>query len=189
MLAVVEERKREVGAMVKEALRNQRGFTLIELLIVGAVITILAAVSVPAIRSFQKSTGLRGEAKQLVADLWQARQRAIASSTPFSLSFDPDGNSYTLYRDDGGGTPANAANGTLDSGEEVIGVKTFEGGYGLYDIDLDPANAVTFAPRGMLQSGTTGGYICLAENGSKYHTVYIRPSGLCRSESGSPASE
>jgi type II secretion system protein H len=169
--------------------RSQEGFTLIELLIVGAVMTILAAASIPAIRSFNESTGIRGEAKQMVADLWQARQRAIASATPYSVVFDPDENSYTVFKDDGAGIDANAANGTLDSGEEVIGVRTLEGSRRLYDVGLDPANAVVFAPRGMLESGTTGGYICLADEDSRYYTIYVRPSGLCKSESGDPDSD
>ncbi len=169
--------------------RRQEGFTLIELLIVGAVMAILAAVSIPAIRSFSESTGMRGEAKQLMADLWQARQRAIATATPYSVAFDPDENSYTVFKDDGAGVDENAANGTLDMGEEVVGSRMLEGGRRLDDIDLDPHNSIVFAPRGMLERGTTGGYVCLADDDSRHHTIYIRPSGLCKSESGCPDSE
>jgi type II secretion system protein H len=168
--------------------RDEQGFTLIELLIVGAVMTILAAASIPAIRSFNESTGLRGEAKQMVADLWQARQRAIASSTNYSVAFDLDENSYTVFKDDGAGIDANAANGTLDSGEEVVGVRVLQGEHWLYDVGLDPTDAVVFAPRGMLEGGTTGGYICLADHESRHHTIYVRPSGLCKSASGYPDS-
>ena len=168
--------------------RREEGFTLIELLIVGVVMTVLAGVSIPAIRSYSKSTGLRSEAKQVLADLWQARQRAIASATPYSLAFDPDDNSYTVFKDDGAGVSENAANGTLDMGEEVMGTRVLEGNRMLYDIDLDPHNSVVFAPRGMLESGTTGGYICLADDESRHHTIYVRPSGLCKSESGCPDS-
>ncbi len=168
---------------------GEKGFTLIELLIVGAVMALLAGISIPAIRSFRESTGLRGEAKQLVSDLWQARQRAIASATPYSVHFDTENNSYTVFKDDGGGTDANAANGTLDSGEEVMGTRVLEGSTSLYDVNLDPVDAVVFAPRGMLQNGTTGGYVCLGDDESRRHTVYIRPSGLCRSASGYPDTE
>ncbi|MGD9402257.1 MAG: GspH/FimT family pseudopilin [bacterium] len=165
---------------------DEQGFTLIELLIVGAVMAILASVSIPAIRSYSESTGLRGEAKQMVSDIWQARQRAIASATNYSVSFDTDDNSYTVFKDDGAGIPENAANGAIDTGEEVIGTRTLEGSRMLYDVDLDPDNAIVFAPRGMLESGTTGGYVCLGDEDSRHHTIYIRPSGLCRSESGCP---
>ena len=166
--------------------RREEGFTLIELLVVGAVMALLAGVGIPAIRSFSESTGLRGEAKQVVADLWQARQRAIASATPYSVSFDTGDNSYTVFRDDGGGVDENAANGTLDIGEEEVATRTLEGNRWLYDVDLDPPNSIVFAPRGMLESGTTGGYICLADDDSRQFTIYIRPSGLCKSESGGP---
>ena len=166
--------------------RDEQGFTLIELLIVGAVMAILASVSIPAIRSYSESTGLRGEAKQLVSDIWQARQRAIASATNYSVRFDTDENSYTVFKDDGAGISENAANGTIDAGEEVVGTRTLEGSRQLYDVDLDPENIIVFAPRGMLKSGTTGGYITLGDDDSRHHTIYIRPSGLCKSESGCP---
>jgi type II secretion system protein H len=166
--------------------RREEGFTLIELLIVGVVMTVLAGVSIPAIRSYSRSTGLRGEAKQVISDLWQARQRAIASATPYSVAFDTGENSYTVFKDDGAGTDANAANGTLDMGEEVIGSRTLTGNRRFGDVDLDPFNSIVFAPRGMLERGTTGGYICLTDDDSRQHTIYVRPSGLCKSESGFP---
>jgi type II secretion system protein H len=179
-------KEREIGTMKARHPRNQDGFTLIELLIVGAVMALLAGISIPAIRSFNESTGLRGEAKQLVSDLWQARQRAIASATPYSVSFDTDENSYTVFKDDGAGIDQNAANGTLDAGEEVIGTRALQGSRRLDDVSLDPDNAIVFAPRGMLENGTTGGYICLGDEDSRHHTIYIRPSGLCKSASGCP---
>jgi type II secretion system protein H len=181
--------EREAKGMTTWNSRREAGFTLIELLIVGGIMTILAAVSIPAIHSYHQSTRIRAEAKQVMADLWQARQRAIASATPYSVAFDPDDNSYTVFRDDGAGISGNAANGTLDAGEEVIGSRTLEGGRTLDDIDLDPDNAVVFEPRGMLQRGTTGGYVCLADEDSRAYTIYVRPSGLCKSASGYPGCE
>ena len=148
--------------------------------------TILAAASIPAIRSFNESTGLRGEAKQMTTDFWQARQRAIASATYYSIAFDLDANSYTVFKDDGAGIDDNAANGALDPGEEVIGMRALEGNRRLCDVDLDPPDAIVFAPRGMLEKGTTGGYISLSDDDSRRYTIYVRPSGLCKSESGCP---
>lgn len=161
--------------------KTQEGFTIIELLTVMAMLCLLAAIGIPAVRSFTGSADVRAAAVQLRADVWLARQRAIATSEPHSLFFNTSENSYTVFRDDGNGTVANAANGQIDSGEEVLLVRTLEDGFGLTEVNLDPTNAVILMPKGMLKTGTAGGQLTISsENVSR--TLLIRASGQCRME-------
>jgi prepilin-type N-terminal cleavage/methylation domain-containing protein len=162
-------------------IRRHAGFTVIELLTVVAVLGLLVAMGIPAFRTFSRSADIKAAATQVAADAWFARQRAIATSDPYSIRFDPDGNSYSVFRDDGNGTPSDAANGQIDTGEEVVINRHLDERFDLSYINLDPTNAAIFMPKGSLKLGTAGGHLMISgENASR--TVFIRPSGMCKVE-------
>ncbi|MFH1313143.1 MAG: GspH/FimT family pseudopilin [Candidatus Eisenbacteria bacterium] len=158
------------------------GFTLIEILVVVAVVGILIGVGIPAFKSFGHSTGVKATAKQIMADMWLARQKAIATSITHSIVFDQGQRSYSVFEDDGGGNPLNEANGAIDAGEQVVRTRELDDRYEFSDIDLDPAATVIFVPKGMLKNGTTGGSVTVSDGGNRSRTVFIRPSGLSRTD-------
>jgi prepilin-type N-terminal cleavage/methylation domain-containing protein len=67
--------------------RSSGGYSLAELLVVVAIIGILSLVSVPAFMSYRNSAKLRSSMRQFVADLREARQRAITENHPTMISF------------------------------------------------------------------------------------------------------
>jgi prepilin-type N-terminal cleavage/methylation domain-containing protein len=62
-------------------------FTLVELLIVVAIIGILASVGLPALKGFNKSNAITAADRQMLDDIANARQLAIANHTDVYMLF------------------------------------------------------------------------------------------------------
>jgi prepilin-type N-terminal cleavage/methylation domain-containing protein len=61
--------------------RLAAAFTLMELLIVLAIMGLLAAIALPAMKGLQKSNTIANATQQLISDLALARQTAIREQT------------------------------------------------------------------------------------------------------------
>lgn len=75
------------------------GFTLVEILIVIALITILSAISVPAIVSFQRNQTLTQASKKLKSDLRYVQNKALSSidGRAWGINFVNGRNSYQIF--------------------------------------------------------------------------------------------
>lgn len=71
--------------------RARLAFTLVEMLVVIAIIGIMAAISVPAIKNFQKSDAEAAATRQLLDDIARARQFAISQRSTVHMVFVPAG--------------------------------------------------------------------------------------------------
>lgn len=69
----------------------QRAFTLLELLVVISIIGVVAALSVPAIKSFGKANAIAAASRQMLDDVQRARQLAISQRTVVYMLFVPPG--------------------------------------------------------------------------------------------------
>jgi len=67
----------------------KQAFTLIELLVVIAIAGILAAISVPAIKEFGRTSAERAATRQLLDDVARARQLAIVNRSTVYMVFVP----------------------------------------------------------------------------------------------------
>jgi len=116
-------RRRGMVAQNREA-----GFSLMELIVVIALIGLLAGVGLPAMQEWLDRYRVRTAADELASMIQLQRMRAVSQNTDFSIDFDEDAGTYTLYE-------GNAATGTalevqarrLPSGVEFSG-------------DADPVN-------------------------------------------------
>jgi len=69
--------------------RLEAGFTLLEVLVVIGIMGIVAAVSLPAIKSWNRSNTTTAASRQLLDDLALARQRAISTRSTVYVVFQP----------------------------------------------------------------------------------------------------
>ncbi len=76
-----------LAQQVTSARRTARAFTLAEMLVVLAIIALLAALALPAIRGNTESVAIRAAAYQLVEDLSFARQKAISQRSTVAVVF------------------------------------------------------------------------------------------------------
>lgn len=80
------------------------GFSLIELIIVIALISIVSAFAVPAWQKYTANTNLKTAAREMMADLSNAKQRAVEENLKYSITFNVAGNNYALSPTDTGVT-------------------------------------------------------------------------------------
>ncbi len=72
-------------------LHFRRGFTLIELLLVMAIITMIASLTVPAMRGILDGLNIAGAGDTVGAELALARQSAVSRNLPVEVRFYKDG--------------------------------------------------------------------------------------------------
>ncbi len=75
---------------------RQRAFTLLELMIVLVIITVVLAVAWPSLRRPFNRAGTLEAARQLAADVAQARRTAITRGETIALRFELDGARYRI---------------------------------------------------------------------------------------------
>ena len=109
-------------------MRNQMGFSLYECMTCMVVLSVLTTLAVPSIRCMQNRVAFRNEVFQLVRSLQAGRIVAVKRNCP--VVFVADGNSYTIFVDDGSG---NGCSGDWDrqQGEDVITRRVLPAGINL----------------------------------------------------------
>ena len=78
-------------------MRTQRGYSLIELLVVVAMIGVVLLVTVPALIQLMPQYRIRSAASEAAGGMRMIRQRAIATRTPWRITFDVSGNRYRFW--------------------------------------------------------------------------------------------
>ncbi len=101
---------------------NQKGFTLSELCICCAIISILAAISIPFFGKIQRSLALQTEIRQLYSNLQHARITAIKNNSYVVFKVDDKG--YKIFVDDGAGS-ATAGDWIRQGQEKLLADQTY----------------------------------------------------------------
>jgi type II secretion system protein H len=132
--------------------KGQRGFSLIEMMIVVIIISVLAAIGIPAFSSWKEKQAVSNAASSLLAHLKQARNLAVAENRSIRITF--ASTAYTFDAD----TTGNC--GTCKN--NVISYSQFSD-----NLSMSPATTRTFTSHGTANSGT----ITLTASGSSKKIV------------------
>lgn len=92
-------------------MRKNSGFTAYELAVTIAIISLIAAVTLPPYLKWWRSSRLQSGVSNLTADLEMAKTRAVRENALIVIDFDTA--SYTIFVD-------NNKDGNPDAGEDII---------------------------------------------------------------------
>lgn len=93
------------------------GFTLIEVIVAMAIVSVLAAIAVPAGIILLPTYSLNSAARQVQSELHRIKMQAIAGNVTFQLAFSNTSGSYTIERV--GATTAQQGTKPLPGGIDV----------------------------------------------------------------------
>ena len=143
-----------------------RGFTVMELMVTVAIIAIVAGFGIPAFNRMAVNGNLRTAARDIMGDIANLKEGAMAYNQQLSIGFDTGANSYTLQRlppnPDGTLTNINKSPASFGQGIQLTGVAFGAG------------TTVTFLTRGTLQQG---GNIVLTNSRGSTATITCNLSG------------
>jgi len=139
-----------------------KGFSLVEVIIVMALITILGSFAIPAWRHYTLNTNIKTATREIMADILNTRQRAIAENINFyQITFDVNNNNYSLSRTDTGVTLWTKS------------LTSYGAGNALNSVNLGGNSFVNFQRRGTMTSGT----ITLKNNLNSTSTITVAITG------------
>ena len=123
----------------ESGLRRMRGFTLLEMMIVMIIISVLAAIALPAFSDWRARQAVRSATQALLAQMKQARVLAVSENRSVSIAF--TSSSYTFDADTTGSCG-------LCKNEQVA-LRQFSS-----QLSLSPTTTRTFTSRGTANSGS-----------------------------------
>jgi type IV fimbrial biogenesis protein FimT len=153
-----------------------RGFSLIELIFTLGIAGILLAIAMPGFGKYNNSMLLKQANAQVLQDVRRARQLAVTRRSPVVMTFGTSAStsnitSYSILVD---------ANGDgVRQGTEMLTVRSLPNGTQLSSVSLTPVNQLQFDLSGLLQSGTLGGRLILANRANRRDTLMVSTAGVC----------
>ena len=140
---------------------NQDSFTLIELLLVVGILSLIAGMSMPALRTYQASFEVNSLGRDLAVDLRYAQQQSVTEQVNHAVIFD-DVNTYSIVKRE---TP-----------DEIIETKNLSG-----DIEFHQVNfSGDYAEFNSCGAAKESGNVVIKDNTGKILTIEVRPSGFIR---------
>ncbi len=147
---------------LRRTLGGLRGFTLLEVLVALALVTILAAFSIPRWGTLLPTYRLRSAARQLRSDLSRIKMRAVSETARFRLVF--LASKYSVERHDGTTYQPIGEDRSLPKG---------------IDIRSTTRSSLGFTPRGTATPGT-GGTVKLCNSKDSGANVVVSSTGRIR---------
>jgi len=78
--------------------RSSAGFSLIEMLVTVTLIGLMVVIGYPSMQDWLDRYEVRAAASEIASSIQLQRMRAVSQNTEFSIEFDADAGTYTLYQ-------------------------------------------------------------------------------------------
>jgi prepilin-type N-terminal cleavage/methylation domain-containing protein len=127
---------------------GQRGYSLVEILITIAILIILAAIAIPSFQGYVINTNLKSAGRDLSADFFNCKERAVAESRMYRITFNVGAN-YIIEQCNNTGSPCN--------GYTTIATKTpatFNANIQITNAAFGNGSSITFQTRGTATPGS-----------------------------------
>jgi type IV fimbrial biogenesis protein FimT len=98
---MVHAKKKILNQQFLPRRKCQRGFTLPEVIIVIVIIAVLATIAIPGILHWLPNIRLKAAARDLYANMQEAKIQAIKRNQDWAIYFDTANNRYYICSDDG----------------------------------------------------------------------------------------
>lgn len=83
---------------------DRKGYSLVEMLVVIAIIGVLLSVAMPYWAKYRQNSNLRTAARAVAADIFAMKQRSAGEMINYRITFDQNGNSYSMINTSTGNT-------------------------------------------------------------------------------------
>jgi len=155
---------------------DSRGFTLLELVWSLIIVGIVMALAMPGYGKFRESMSLKQANAQVLQDVRRARQLAVTRHAPVVVRFGAPPSisnitSYTILVDTNGDGIAQSS--------EMNTFRTLPTGTRLSAVTLTPVDQLQFDVSGLLQAGTLGGRLVIANRANRRDTLMVSAAGVC----------
>ena len=172
---------------MKKIICTQNGWSLVEVITVLIIIVVAAAFAAPDIITWGENTRVTSAARDLVADLNNARVAAVDENSNVVMNLDVANDNYIIFLDNGGPAGAGIANNdTLEIDvdgttrlETVIGEKNFtDDNYrGAVINNSTIAAPFGFNPRGLPLDGHTGDILIRNSDSDVWLKIVVSSAG------------
>jgi prepilin-type N-terminal cleavage/methylation domain-containing protein len=174
--------------MAQHTRQLQQGMTLVELVVAVAVIIVLLAIGIPAVKEMTQSNRLSTEANKMLSSLLLTRSEAVKRQVDVGICLSTNGPAEADVGCTNNGTDPyriifadNDENGNWGAGDVLLRVEDSASGGRSWDVinnaDYDPptAQSIVFAPSGMPNEGKA--FMLRLTDSSKTKCVLIEVSG------------
>jgi type IV fimbrial biogenesis protein FimT len=128
-------------------MRKQSGLTLIELMVTIGIMAIVATIAIPNFIGWLPKKRLQGDALEVQSAIQLARLAAVKTNASVIFSFNPAGDDYSVFIDDGSGGGI-AGNGIQEGTERTLRSRQMTAGIDMLNTTF-AGNTFKFDSRGL----------------------------------------
>ncbi|NPV03722.1 MAG: prepilin-type N-terminal cleavage/methylation domain-containing protein [Syntrophaceae bacterium] len=152
--------------------RGASGFSLVELFITLVLLGIVLAIAVPSYRGWSDNSRLKGAARMISSDFYDARARAMAENRVYTVTYSPDPtNTYRIQAAAANGLAAVDETKTFDE-YGTVRMTSVNGGAAAVTVTIQPrGSAAPAATIGIANARNSIGTITVLMTG-RAHVTY-----------------